>query len=311
MNAKPILFIAGATGLLGTKLVDAALKKHTKVRTLIRDLNPSAKAKKQQLEGWASRGVALVAGDVMDRESLMGVVKGSDVVISAVGNVESILDIGQKNLIYASKAAGVKRFVPSDFSVDYFKADLGDNYNLDYRINTFAFLKASGVPWTSVLNGAFTEVQFTDFAGLLDQKEGTFSYWGDGETPCDFTVTDDAAAYTIAAALDPEMENRVCRVAGDVLSMKAVKSVTEKVLGRALKEIRRGSVDDLLDWIADRKKAAMSHFDYLAAQYHYLMVSGKGKLEPLDNDRYPDIRPVGVEAYLRSIFANPSVDRNR
>lgn len=304
MNSKPIIFIAGATGFLGTKLVEAAFKKKATVRALVRDLTPSAVDKKQQLEDWMSRGVEPVVGDVMDRESLREGVKGSDVVISAVGNVEPILDMGQKNLIYACKAAGVRRFVPSDFSVDYFNVELGDNYNLDYRITTFAFLKESGVPWTSVLNGAFTEVQFTDFAGLLDQDTGTFSYWGDGETPCDFTVTEDAAAYTIAAALDPEMENRVCRVAGDVLTMKAVKSVTETVLDQTLEEIRRGSVDDLRNWIAKRKRSAQTHYEYLAAQYHWTMVSGIGKLSPLDNERYPDIRPVGVETYLRSIFKN-------
>jgi len=305
MNTKPIIFIAGATGLLGTKLVNAALKKNLLVRALVRDLEPAAKEKKNQLTDWISRGVKPVAGDVLDRESLGGGgVQGADIVISAVGNVEPILDLGQKNLIYACKAAGVQRFVPSDFSVDYFKAELGDNYNLDYRITTFAFLKESGVPWTSVLNGAFTEVQFTDFAGLLDQKAGTFSYWGDGETPCDFTLTDDAAAYTIAAALDPEMENRVCRVAGDVLTMKAVKSVAELVLDRRLEEVRRGSADDLCAWIAEKKGAAMTHYDYLAAQYHWMMVSGKGKLEPLDNDRYPDIQPVGVEAYLQNVLIN-------
>ena len=197
MNTKPIIFIAGATGLLGTKLVDAALKKNLVVRALVRDLEPSAEEKKMQLADWVSRGVVPIAGDVLERESLAGGVQGADIVISAVGNVEPILDMGQKNLIYACKAAGVKRFVPSDFSVDYFNADLGDNYNLDYRITTFAFLKQSGVPWTSVLNGAFTEVHFTDFAGLLDQKAGTFSYWGDGDTPCDFTLVDDAASYTI------------------------------------------------------------------------------------------------------------------
>jgi uncharacterized protein YbjT (DUF2867 family) len=302
MNTKPAIFIAGATGLLGAKLVDAALKKNNMVRALVRDLEPSDGEKEKQLADWVSQGVEPVVGDVMDRESLLSGIQGADIVISAVGNVEPILDMGQKNLIYACKAAGVKRFVPSDFSVDYFKADLGDNYNLDYRITTFAFLKASGVPWTSVLNGAFTEVQFTDFVGLLDQKAGTFSYWGDGETPCDFTLTDDAAAYTIAAALDPKMQNRVCRVAGDVLSMKGVKSVAEKVLDRPLQEVCRGSVDDLRDWIAEKKRAAMTHDDYLAAQYHWMMVSGKGKLEPLDNGRYPDIRPVGVEAYLRNAF---------
>ena len=42
MNTKPILFIAGATGLLGAKLVDAALNKDLAVRALVRDLKPNS-----------------------------------------------------------------------------------------------------------------------------------------------------------------------------------------------------------------------------------------------------------------------------
>jgi hypothetical protein len=34
------------------------------------------------------------------------------------------------------------------------------------------------------------------------------------------------------------------------------------------------------------------------------MVSGEGKLEYLDNNCYPDVRPVGVGTYLQNAFIN-------
>ena len=41
---------------------------------------------------------------------------------------------GKKNLIRAAEAAGVKRMIPSDYSVDYFKLDYGDSYIIALRI---------------------------------------------------------------------------------------------------------------------------------------------------------------------------------
>jgi len=44
--------------------------------------------------------------------------------LSAVGNNE-VTVLGQKNLIDAAKQQGVKRFIPSDYSLDYRKLFLG------------------------------------------------------------------------------------------------------------------------------------------------------------------------------------------
>ena len=58
---------------------------------------------------------------------------------------------------------------------------------------------------------------------------------------------------------------------------------------------RMGSIDDLKQWIETKKLSATSHFEYLAEQYQYVTFSGKGKLDHLDNDRYPHIQPTTVK----------------
>ena len=65
-----------------------------------------------------------VEGDLMKGETLRGICPEIDVIVSAVANNE-VTVLGQKNLIDAAKQQGVKRFIPSNCSVDYRKLSLG------------------------------------------------------------------------------------------------------------------------------------------------------------------------------------------
>ncbi len=306
MNSKPIVLIAGITGTLGGKIASAIIDKGVmNVKGLLRCDGISDK--KQQLDDLKAKGVVFVEGDLFDQQSLAEACKEVEIIVSAIkGNSshktdlyrEDIVLSGQLNLLEAAITSGVKQFVPSDYSVDYFKVDLGDNYNLDIRIKFAEALKQSGLDYTFILNGAFTEVQFSTFAKLFDFEVGTFSYWGDGEQPCDFTTYDDTAKYTAEAIADPQMVNSVLKVAGDVLTMKQLLATFEEVKGKKLVEKRLGSVDDLKAWIAKTKQKAFSPLEYIPEQYHYTMVSGKGKLDELHNTRYPHIKPITVKQFL-------------
>lgn len=55
----------------------------------------------------------------MISSDLSDAVRGVDAVVSCIIGDEKVTVDGQKRLIDASKAAGVKQFVPSAFSVDY------------------------------------------------------------------------------------------------------------------------------------------------------------------------------------------------
>lgn len=302
MDTKPTVLIAGITGSLGNKIATEILDKGVmNVKGLVRS------DKKPQLDSLKARGVVLVEGDLFDPPSLTKACEGVDAIISAAKGGQSnktglyredIVLSGQLNLLEAAMTSGVKHFVPSDYSVDYFKIDPGDNYNLDLRIKFAEILKQSGLDYTFILNGAFTEVQLSPFAKLFDFEAGTFSYWGDGDQPCDFTTYDDTAKYTAEAIADPEMVNKALKVAGDVLTMKQLLATYEEVTGKKLVEKRLGSIEELKAWIAKTKQNASSPFDYLPQQYHYTMVSGLGKLDELHNARYPHIKTTTVKQFI-------------
>jgi nucleoside-diphosphate-sugar epimerase len=308
MNSKPTVLIAGITGTLGSKIATAILDKgEMNVKGLVRSSSTSHNNKQQQLDDLKAKGVVFVEGDLSDQSSLNNACEGIEVIVSAVKGSpskktglyrEDIVLSGQLNLLEAAMTKGVKRFVPSDYSVDYFKIDLGNNHNLNFRILFAEALKQSGLGHTFILNGAFTEVQFSMFGKLFDFKAGTFSYWGDGEQPCDFTTYDDTAKYTAEAIADPQMLNSALKVAGDVLTMKQLLATYEEVTGKKLVEKCLGTVEDLEAWIAKTKQIASSPFNYLPEQYHWAIVSGKAKLDKLDNSRYPHIKPTSVKQFI-------------
>ena len=134
-NDQVHVLLIGASGMLGGAILDASLEAGHKIRALLRpgkaDLEASLKKK----------GVEVVHGDVLKPETLPKAMEGIDVVVSSLNNIPEMFVPGHKNLIEAAEAAGVKRFVPSDFSVDFFKLEQNENFNLIFSfINTVSFL---------------------------------------------------------------------------------------------------------------------------------------------------------------------------
>ena len=298
MTTKLTVLVVGSTGMLGSKIVAALLDKgDVDVRAMVRSSNDSNAENRQKIEAMQARGMAIIEGDLMRPETLLPVCEGVDVVVSAVGNNQVTVP-GQKNLIDAAKQQGVKRFIPSDYSVDYRKLDYGDNDNLDKRKEVFEYLQQSGLEYTLILNGAFMDNVGTPYMPQFDLEHQTFQYWGDGETPLDFTTTDDTAKYVAEAVTDPDLANTALEVAGDVLTAKQLKAAYEEATGNQLAEKPLGSVTELQAWIANKKPSASSPLEYVPQQYEYTMVSGKGKLDRIQNDRYPQIKPLTIKQFL-------------
>ncbi|MET7466821.1 NmrA family NAD(P)-binding protein [Nonomuraea sp. NPDC005501] len=297
MSSFPKVFVAGATGLLGGQIVRALLEQGAPVRALVRP--GTSEEKKRSLTARAAGGLELVEGDITDpAEQLAEAVGDATTVISAVqGGPEVIVD-GQTNLVRAAEKAGARRFIPSDFAFDLTKLDDGDNFMIDWRRQAAAARAGSRLDVVSVLNGAFYEVM-TGFMGLIDWQQGTLSHWGDPDQPLDLTSVPDTAAYTAAVALDPAATGTL-RFAGEVMSMRQFHDAVQRGSGRPLELRHLGTADDLRAEIT--RQAALTHnpFDYVALQYQWCMVTGKAKLDSLDNARYPNVTPQSLTDFVRA-----------
>jgi len=119
------VLVVGYTRMLGSKIVAAAIDKGTvEVKAIVRSSNDSHQENRQKTDEMKAKGAGLVEGDLMKPETLLLACAEVDVIVSAVGNNE-VTVLGQKNLIDAAKQQGVKRFIPSDYSVDDRKLSLG------------------------------------------------------------------------------------------------------------------------------------------------------------------------------------------
>jgi uncharacterized protein YbjT (DUF2867 family) len=302
MQKEPIVLVVGVTGaFIGYKIATALQKKGgVKVRALVRSEQSYNAEKQRKLDELKFRGVELIQGDLLRPETLLKACEGVQAVVSAVSGDANSVVTGQQNLIEVAEMQGIQRFIPSDYSVDYRKLDWGDNDNLDMRKRLLIALEQSKLEYTLVLNGILTEMLFSPFGGIFDFATQTFNYWGDGETLFDTMTSDDVAKFTAEAVLDPTLADTALEIAGDTLTMKQLLTRYDRVKGRSLIEKRIGSVEDLYQTIQEKKKNATSPYEYLSLQYHYTLVSGKGKLDAIADSRYPHLCPTSVHRYLQT-----------
>jgi nucleoside-diphosphate-sugar epimerase len=300
MAVKPTVLLVGSSGMLGYKIASAILEKGAMgVRALVRSKGSRDPKKQIKLDELEAKGVVFVEGDLLNPSSLPAACNGVEAIVSAVSGDEEMTVTGQINLIEAAAERGVRRMIPSDYSVDYRKLDWGDNYNLDMRKKVFSALENSQLDYTLILNGCFTDVLFGAFLKVFDFAAGTFNYWGDGNTPFDITTIDDTAKLIAEAIADPAMANQALQVAGDTISMKQLLRTYQTVTGKTLIENPLGSVEDLIAWIEKTKAIAASPYEYLPQQYLFTMVSGKGKLDNITNNQYQHINLTSVSEYIR------------
>lgn len=105
-----MIFIAGATGFIGSHLVDELLAKGHKLKCLVR----SEKAK----VSFSAKGIKVFQGDITMPETLKGVLQSEDFVIHLVGIIEekekftfkAVHINGTSNLVNEAVNAGVRHF---------------------------------------------------------------------------------------------------------------------------------------------------------------------------------------------------------
>src|SRR5436190_12441592 len=114
-----MVFVVGATGLLGSEVCQLLVGGGEPVRALIR--SSSDRTKVEKLRGL---GVETFEGDLKNRSSLDAACRGASAVISTASStlsrqegdsIQSVDREGQLDLIDAAKAAEVERFVLISF----------------------------------------------------------------------------------------------------------------------------------------------------------------------------------------------------
>lgn len=319
--SKPFVAVAGATGQLGRVIATNLRQRNVPVKALVRPGTAPSRT-----EALRAAGVTVTEADLSDVASLAKSMEGATCVVSALNGLKDTMHGTQGALLDAAVTARVPRFIPSDYSLDFTKTQPGSNRNLDLRREFHARLDASGIAWTSVLNGGFMDL-LGGGAPLINHRLGRVLYWGSDAQELDFTTISDTAAYTAAVAADPNPTPRFLRIAGDTFSAKELAETVGRVRGTAYSTLWVGSTGFLegasgfmrrfsigggeqdvfpawqgSKWILGTSVVLCLSYLKLTrdaiVQYMVNMFSGEGKLDPLDNARYPELKWTKAEEYL-------------
>ncbi len=255
---------------------------------------------RDRIERLEELGAEIASVDLNNAAEVTPACTGASCVVSALSGLRDVIVETQTLLLDAVVRAGVPRFIPSDYSIDFTRFPAGENRNLDLRREFHERLDRASIASTTVFNGAFAEL-LTGEMPLILFKVKRVLYWGDADQRMDFTAMDDAAAFTANAALDPSTP-RFLRIAGDRLSARELTAVVSDVTGTRFRLLRAGGLGTYCQLIKVARTVAPGERELYPAwqgmQYMCDMFRGHATLEPLDNGRYPGMRWTTVRDVL-------------
>lgn len=289
------ILVAGGTGHLGQFIVNALLQLGADVRLLSRPgSNPAV------VQALAQAGAHILAVDPMDTAGLVRACTGAGCVVSALAGLRPVVVDAQQRLLDAAVSAGVPRFIPSDYSLDFTPFEPGENRNLDWRRAFHQYLDRQPIAATSIFNGAFMELLTGDMPLILPRFHRIL-YWGRADHPIGFTAIPDVAVYTAHAALDPTTP-RYLHIAGDLQSPRAIQGLMSELSGQPYRLFRAGGARLLGTIISVARTLAPAPNDLYPAwqgmQYMHNMIDDRADLPKLDNDRYPGLHWTTIRELL-------------
>ena len=228
-----MILIVGASGRLGSVVTQRLLAQGKSVRAMTRTPLKLAHLKQQ--------GAEVVSGDLRNPASLLSACQGVEQVLMAAhalvgkgdNNPQTVDDAGNRQLIDAAKAAGVKHFIfvsvqgaSSDSPLEFFR--------IKYR--TEEYLRVSGLNFTILRPSAYMEL-WAQLIGQPIKEQGKTTIFGRGKNPINFVSVEDVARFVSIGLDDARARNTVIEVGGpENLTMNQVAEIFERTSGRQAKK---------------------------------------------------------------------------
>jgi NAD(P)H dehydrogenase (quinone) len=209
--------VTGATGHLGALAIDALLERGVAPADIVAIVRTPARA-----DELARRGVTVRAGDYSRPDTLPAALAGVDVLLLVSGN-----ELGQRvaqhgAVIEAAKGAGVARIAYTSV----LRADTSPVVLAPEHRGTEQVLQASGVPFTILRNGWYTE-NYTAQIGDYLARGAIVGAAGDGRVSAAAR-----ADYAAAAALTGDGHNNaIYELGGPAFSLKELAAVLAELSG--------------------------------------------------------------------------------
>lgn len=235
MPSPPTSILVLGAGELGTQ-VSHSLTTHpslgtTKITLLLR---PSTlTSKKAELASYRASNIALLPGDITsDPESHLATLFAPfDTIISCTGM--SFPPGTQLKLTRAILSAGIRRYFPWQFGVDYDTIGRASAQDLfDEQLAVRELLRGqTRVEWVIVSTGMFMSFLFEEAFGAVGLRSGKVTALGSWENKLTVTAVEDIGRVVAELAIVGVEEKGVVFVAGDTVSMARLADVVDGLLG--------------------------------------------------------------------------------
>ena len=351
MSSKPLALIVGLTGRTGQVIGRELLANGTFVSkqphymcSIPQGINlqrvagivrPESRTKPLVAE-FAAAGVELREGDISkdDIVTLTRLLDRVDTVISTVLGAST----GQTNLIYAAKAANVKRFVPSEFawevprgvitmldSVCFYSATfLGTDEN-DQKLDDRELIKKLGLGYTFIQIGWWTHalVPYSHKLELSRFEKLPSTFIADGNQKVACTALKNIGKFVARIIADPRTLNQLVMTWDGEWTQREAWDLTAKMLGEDFSDYPKVKtfqihwkvlIDSLQltpDQVEERKKEdilsllwfSLSDSLYIRGDNTVEKAVAAGALDA--RQLYPDYEPTSLEEVIREFSANP------
>lgn len=227
-----MILVVGATGNLGGAVTRMLLAQGQPVRILARS--------QSNYQPLADAGAQVMLGDLKQRGSLDAACEGADTVITTANsaarggedNPQTVDLEGNRNLIDAAKAAGVKQFI----FVSVLTADPNSPVPfIQAKGKTEDALRESGMPYTIIAPNAYMELMVAMVVGMPAMMGQPVTIVGGGRRKHSFISAGDVAAFMLAAIGNPAAINQKLLLGGpQPLSFRDAVAIYERVLGHQI-----------------------------------------------------------------------------
>jgi len=261
-NNSASVFVAGATGFLGSEICRQLIEKNKNVKGLVRATSNSDKvAHLKEL------GVEVIEGDLKNKTSLENALRGVSAIISTVSStisrqegdsIQTVDDEGQNNLIDAAVSAGVSQFVYVSFCA------FPDQFPLQTaKRKVEKHLADSGLIYTILKPTYFMEVWLSPHLGF-DYPNAKATIYGEGKNKVSWIAIKDVASFAVASLDNPAARNRSIELGGPkALSPLEVVNIFETSKGQKFElqfvpeEILKGQKEGAQDPLSESFAALM------------------------------------------------------
>jgi len=271
---KPVAttLVIGA-GELGLAVIDGLLEQNPEsagsISVLLRlPADAVAEQVDRQLQ---DKGLQIVRGDLAKEQvdDLVAILARFDTVICCTGFVGG--PGTQRKITKAVLQAGVKRYVPWQFGVDYDVVGHGSGQPVfDEQADVRDILRGqSATEWVIVSTGMFTSFLFEPAFGLVDLERPKVHALGSWENRLTVTTSSDIGRLTAAIlAHEPRIRDEVVYVAGDTFSYAQLADMVEGHLDRDAERVL---------WDMDRLRSEVAaHPDDGMRKYRLAFARGTG-----------------------------------